>query len=140
MAARGVVFRLNTRISDAGPGLVVLSDGKIRAGTLVWTAGTAPESMLKSLALEKDKRGALVVDDTLAIPGIVGLWALGDCAAVVDAKTKSPARLPRSSRCARLERWQKTSANNCAAAHYRNSISIRSEPCASSDTKPHARN
>jgi len=29
---------------------------------------------LKSLPLEKDKRGALLVDGTLAVPGHPGLW------------------------------------------------------------------
>src|SRR5208337_31921 len=37
-----------------------------------------------------DKRGALVVDTTLALPGHPGLWALGDCAAVNDGKTGKP--------------------------------------------------
>jgi len=90
MEARGVVFRLNTRLADAGPGTVTLSDGGIRAETLVWTAGTAPNPLVQSLSLEKDKRRALVVDRTLAVPGKPGLWALGDCAAVVDAKTEKP--------------------------------------------------
>jgi NADH dehydrogenase len=90
MASRGVVFRLNTRITDAGPGVVVLSDGEIHAATLVWTAGTAPNPLLKPLPLEKDKRGALIVNDSLGVPSQPGLWALGDCAAVVDAKTKKP--------------------------------------------------
>jgi NADH dehydrogenase len=87
MEARGVIFRLNTRLMDAQPGEVILSDGTIPAQTLIWTAGTAPSPLLKSLPLEKDKRGALVVDDTLAVPGHPGVWALGDCAAVHDAKT-----------------------------------------------------
>jgi NADH dehydrogenase len=69
---------------------VVLSDCEIHAETLVWTAGTAPNPLLKVLALDKDKRGALVVKDTLAVPAHAGLWALGDCAAVVDTKTKKP--------------------------------------------------
>ncbi|MFZ3216328.1 MAG: NAD(P)/FAD-dependent oxidoreductase [Candidatus Acidiferrales bacterium] len=90
MEARGVTFRLNTRLLDANPGVVILSDGEIPAQTLVWTAGTAPHPLLKSLPLEKDKRGAVVVDRTLALPGHPGLWALGDCAAVVDAKTGKP--------------------------------------------------
>jgi NADH dehydrogenase len=90
MEARGVVFRLNTRLIDAGPGLVTLSNGLIRAETLVWTAGTAPNPLVQTLPLEKDKRRALVVDRTLAIPEKPGLWALGDCAAVVDAKTGEP--------------------------------------------------
>jgi NADH dehydrogenase len=90
MEGRGVIFRLNTRLTDAGPGVVTLSDGEIRALTLVWTAGTAPNPLAQSLPLEKDKRRALVVDRTLALPGKPGLWALGDCAAVVDARTGKP--------------------------------------------------
>jgi NADH dehydrogenase len=90
MEARGVEFRLNARLTDARPGTVVLSDGEIPAETLVWTAGTAPNPLTKSLPLEKDKRGALIVDTTLAVPGHAGVWALGDCAAVVDAKSEKP--------------------------------------------------
>jgi NADH dehydrogenase len=74
MEDRGVAFRLNTRLTDAQPGVVVLSDGEIQADTLVWTAGTAPNPLLKSLAVEKDKRGAVVVDRALAVPGHPGTW------------------------------------------------------------------
>jgi NADH dehydrogenase len=87
MQLRGVSFRLNTRIVDAHPGVVLLSDGEIQSETLVWTAGTSPSPLLKLLPLEKDKRGALLVDDTLAVPGPSGLWAIGDCAAITDAAT-----------------------------------------------------
>ena len=87
MEARGVAFRLNTRLADANPGVVVLSDGEIRAQTLVWTAGTAPNPLLKLLPVETDKRGALVVENTLELRGHPGVWALGDCAAVADAKS-----------------------------------------------------
>src|SRR5271167_4595827 len=90
MEARGVEFRLNTRLTDARPDVVVFSGGEVPAETLVWTAGTAPNPLTKSLPLEKDKRGAVIVDATLAVPGYSGLWALGDCAAVVDAKSGKP--------------------------------------------------
>jgi len=87
MAERGVIFRLKARLVDAKPGKVILSDGELAAETLVWTAGVAPSPVVKSLPLPKDKRGALTVDATLAIPGHAGLWALGDCAAVFDAES-----------------------------------------------------
>jgi len=90
MQQRGVSFRLNTRIVDAQPGVVLLSEGKIHTETLVWTAGTTPSPLLKSLPLQKDKRGAVVVDGTLAVPGRPGLWAIGDCAAVNDALSGHP--------------------------------------------------
>jgi len=86
MVERGVRFRLNSRLTDAQPGMVVLSDGQISAATLVWTAGTAPNPLLKSLPVERDQRGAVVVDDTFAVKGHRDLWALGDCAAVSDTK------------------------------------------------------
>ena len=90
MELRGVEFRLNARLADAREGVVVLSDGEIPAETLVWTAGTAPNPLTKTLPLERDKRGALIVDKTLAIPGRPGVWALGDCAAVVEARSGTP--------------------------------------------------
>jgi len=90
MEARGVNFRLNARLTDAHAGVVVLSDGEICSQTLVWTAGTAPNPLLKSVPFDQDKRGAVKVDSTLAVAGHAGVWALGDCAAVNDAKTGKP--------------------------------------------------
>jgi NADH:quinone reductase (non-electrogenic) len=90
MEARGIEFRLNTRVADARPGMVVLNDAEVPSETLVWTAGTSPNPLSKSLPVEKDKRGAVMVDATLAVRGCAGVWALGDCAAVVDARSGSP--------------------------------------------------
>jgi NADH dehydrogenase len=87
MAARGVIFRLNARLTDFQPGVVSLSDGEIPAETLVWTAGTAPNPLLRTLSVERDKRGAVIVETTLAVKGHPGVWALGDCAAVTDGVT-----------------------------------------------------
>ena len=90
MAMRGVTFRLNCRLSDCGPGRVILSDGEVRARTLVWTAGTAPNPLLRTLPLETDRRGAVVVENTMAVTGRAGVWAVGDCAALKDGKTGNP--------------------------------------------------
>ena len=91
MDARGVTFKLNTRVADARRGVVVLDSGEeLRAETLVWTAGTTPNPLLKDLPVEHDKRGAVTVDENLAVSGHAGVWAVGDCAAVTDAKTGEP--------------------------------------------------
>jgi NADH dehydrogenase len=87
MELRGVTFRLNTRITGAGDDVVSIGDGEILTKTLVWTAGTAPNPLLRSMAITKDKRGAVIVNDNLSVPGHAGLWAIGDCAAVKDART-----------------------------------------------------
>src|SRR5438874_2918272 len=64
-------------------GLVVtLSDGtSIPARTLIWTAGVKPSPVIASLPCEKE-RGRLLVSEYLAVTGVPGLWAAGDCAAV----------------------------------------------------------
>ena len=98
MQARGVTFRLNARVTDAAPGIVTVQtkgrDGsppeEITADTLVWTAGSAPSPVLKTLPVEHDRRGAVVTGPTLAVKGWPGVWALGDCASVPDAKTGQP--------------------------------------------------
>ncbi len=91
MKERGVTFELNTRVADAQRGVVVLDSGEeIRTETLVWTAGTTPNPLLRDLPVEHDRRGAVPVDENLAVPGYAGLWAVGDCAAVTDAKTGEP--------------------------------------------------
>ncbi len=91
MKERGVTFELNTRVADAQRGVVVLDSGEeIRTETLVWTAGTMPNPLLGDLPVEHDKRGAVPVDENLAVSGHAGLWAVGDCAAVTDAKTGDP--------------------------------------------------
>ena len=97
MQARGVTFRLNARVTDARRGGVTIqgkdpdaTPEEIATGTLVWTAGAAPGPVLKRLPVDHDKRGAVVTDATLAVPGRPGVWALGDCASVPDAKTGKP--------------------------------------------------
>ncbi|HUJ38966.1 MAG TPA: NAD(P)/FAD-dependent oxidoreductase [Candidatus Acidoferrales bacterium] len=90
METRGVEFKLGVRLQDAGPGTVMLSDGEIPAQTLVWTAGVAPNPLLATLPYERDKRGAVKVESTMAVPGATGIWAVGDCAALNDGKTGKP--------------------------------------------------
>jgi NADH dehydrogenase len=91
MQQRGVTFKLNTRVSDAQYGLVTLNSGEeIRSHTLTWTAGTTPNPLLQMLPVERNKRGAVYVEGTMALAGYPGVWALGDCAEVPNAYDDSP--------------------------------------------------
>jgi NADH dehydrogenase len=86
MTARGVKFILGTRLADVRVGSVVLdSEEVIACQTLVWTAGSAPSPLLRTLSVDLDRRGAVIVDSHLAVPGRPGVWALGDCASITDA-------------------------------------------------------
>jgi NADH dehydrogenase len=84
---RGVTFELETRVVDARPGKVSLTDKEISAETLIWTAGTEPNPLLKELPFELERKGAVLVDSTLNVRGQTDIWALGDCASVTNAET-----------------------------------------------------
>jgi NADH dehydrogenase len=91
LGERGVELKLGARVKDARSGAVTLKPAEtIAAETLVWTAGARPNPLLASLPVSRDGRGAVVVDAMLAVPGHPGVWAVGDCAAVVDARTGKP--------------------------------------------------
>ncbi len=67
--------------------MVILNNGaSIPAGTLLWTAGVKPSPVAEGLPCEKVK-GRVRVNEFLGVPGIAGLWAAGDSAAVPDPKT-----------------------------------------------------
>ena len=90
LAARGVEIHSRTKVTRFDGDGVTLSDGtRIPAATLIWTAGTSPHPLLESLPCPRT-RGRLVVDATLQVPEYRGLWALGDCALVLDPKTGQP--------------------------------------------------
>lgn len=87
LTTRGVEIVTGARVQSVGPDAVTLHDGRyIASRVLVWTAGTSPHPLVEELPCARD-RGRLVVDETLAVTGWPGVWALGDCAAVPDART-----------------------------------------------------
>ncbi|WP_277669661.1 NAD(P)/FAD-dependent oxidoreductase [Saccharomonospora viridis] len=85
LTARGIDIRTGTLLESAENGRLQLSDGtKLTTDTLVWVAGTRPQSILGELGLPVDERGRVVVDDTLRVNGHANIWSAGDCAAVPD--------------------------------------------------------
>jgi NADH dehydrogenase len=87
---REVEIKLRVRVAAYGEGAFRCSDGeKIPAETLVWAAGVSPSPILKDMPFELN-RGRVVVDSTLEVPEFPGVWAVGDCAAVIDPISKAP--------------------------------------------------
>ncbi len=88
LAERGVEIHVGTTLESYDGREAVLEDGlRIPARTLVWTAGVRASPLLPELGLPLDERGRVVVDETLRVVGREDVWALGDCAAVINAKT-----------------------------------------------------
>ena len=90
LAARGVEIHAKTKVASVNDREVTLSDGTvITTNTLVWTAGTSPNPHLEELPCEKE-RGRLRTNAFLEVEGWPGVWAVGDCASVPDARTGKP--------------------------------------------------
>jgi NADH dehydrogenase len=77
------------RVANYDGAVVTLSDGtSIPAATLIWTAGVKPSPVIEQLPCEKE-RGRLLVSEFMAVTGVPGLWAAGDCAAVPILNTEN---------------------------------------------------
>src|SRR6476660_9679476 len=77
------------RVANYDGAVVTLSDGtSIPTATLIWTAGVKPSPVIASLPCQKE-RGRLLVNEDMSVPGVSGLWAAGDCAAIPDVKSGS---------------------------------------------------
>jgi len=87
---RGIEVLTRTKVSAATAQGVTLSDGRhVPCRTLIWTAGTAPHPILGTLPCRCD-RGRVVVNEFLEVEGWPGVYAVGDCAVVPDARTGKP--------------------------------------------------
>ncbi|MDB6110259.1 MAG: Pyridine nucleotide-disulfide oxidoreductase, FAD/NAD(P)-binding domain protein [Pedosphaera sp.] len=87
LCERKVEVLKGVHVASYDGSLVTLADGKsIPAATLIWTAGIKTSPAIADLPCRKE-RGRLAVNEFLAVPEHPGLWAVGDCAAVPDART-----------------------------------------------------
>lgn len=91
LGSRGVEVLLQTRIDHCDEESMRLSSGEvITSQTLIWTAGVAPNPLLKGIDVPREGSGRVVVESTLAVKGRPEVFALGDCAAAVNPATGRP--------------------------------------------------
>lgn len=82
LMSRGVRVRLGARAAEASAeGVALAGGGSVEGATVVCTIGTRANPLVEQLGLPL-LRGRLPVAPDLRVPGIAGLWALGDCALV----------------------------------------------------------
>jgi len=91
LRSRGVEIHVDTTLESASAGEALLGDGtRIPTNTLVWTAGVAPNPLLREWSLPLDEKGRVEVDELLRVRGHEHLWALGDCARVPNTRSERP--------------------------------------------------
>jgi NADH dehydrogenase len=87
LRGRGIDIRLETTLEQVEANSARLSSGEtLPTKTVVWTAGVAPQPILKELNLPLDERGRVPVDEYLQVQGTDSVWAIGDCAAAPDPR------------------------------------------------------
>jgi NADH dehydrogenase len=87
LRGRGIDIRLGTTLEEVAADHARLSTGEtVPTRTAVWTAGVAPNPILRELSLPLDDRGRVPVDSRLRVEGLEGVWAIGDCAAAPDPR------------------------------------------------------
>jgi NADH dehydrogenase len=88
----GVEIILDSRVIGATELSVKLKDGSIiPTKTIIWSGGVAPSSLVSNLSCMHDsKSGRIIVDKYLEVPKYKGVFALGDCAFIIDPNTDNP--------------------------------------------------
>jgi NADH dehydrogenase len=77
----GVEVRLNQ-----APGKVQIGEEPIAAETIVWAAGVRATPLGKTLGVELDRAGRVLVNRDLTIPGHPEVFVIGDMAALTDER------------------------------------------------------
>lgn len=62
----------------------------LKAKTVVWSAGVHPVDCLSSFACEKDRGKRLLIDDTIRVPGMQNIFAIGDCSSYTPSGEQRP--------------------------------------------------
>ena len=84
---RGVEFRLGAVARSVDADGVQLQEGeKLESKTTISTVGTISNDLIAGLALPASQ-GRISVSPNLEVLGFPGVWALGDCASVVNTMT-----------------------------------------------------
>lgn len=87
----GVEVRLGTAVTAVtGEGVSTTGGEFIPARTVVWAAGVRASPLAAQVPAERGKGGRIVVDECLRVPGLPGLYAIGDVALFHDPRAGQP--------------------------------------------------
>jgi NADH dehydrogenase len=88
-AARASLVRLGIQVREgvAVTGVdargVMIGSERVNAGTVLWAAGVAASSVVKTLGVPLDRAGRVIVEPDLSIPGHPDVFVVGDAAAAM---------------------------------------------------------
>lgn len=90
MTRRGIRVVTNAMVTEVTKRGALLGDGsKVEGATVICTVGTTSNPLVAALDARKE-RGRLVAEPDMRVAGHANVWAVGDCAIVVNAHDGKP--------------------------------------------------
>lgn len=86
----GVEVRLNSYVTAVTEEGVKVGEEQIAATNVFWAAGVHGQPLVETLGVDLDRASRIVVGPDLSIPGHPQVFAIGDAAYAIDAKTGQP--------------------------------------------------
>lgn len=100
---RGIEVLLNTKLASFSGSEVIIESmeeparnpmnqqkiGSIQTRTLIWTAGVTPVDTIKN-SVFKTSGGGVIVNEFLEVPDFPRVFAIGDCAHLLNPQTQKP--------------------------------------------------
>ena len=80
----GIEVREGVAVTAVDPHGVMVGSERVDAGTVLWAAGVAASSVVKTLAVPLDRAGRVIVEPDLSIPGHPEVFVVGDAAAAMN--------------------------------------------------------
>ncbi|OEH94529.1 NAD(P)/FAD-dependent oxidoreductase [Bacillus solimangrovi] len=88
MESLGVTFISNTRVKQYRDGRIICDNGKMyEVGSCIITNGVEVSPVIKQLNLPLSNHNQLIVNECYEITGIPNVYAIGDCAQIIDTTT-----------------------------------------------------
>jgi NADH dehydrogenase len=83
-------YRYTNDDDKTAPTAILNNGNRISTYTIIWTAGVTPQGILQNISCDKDRKGRLITNEYLQVNGLRNVFAVGDCASVIDPLTDSP--------------------------------------------------
>jgi NADH:quinone reductase (non-electrogenic) len=90
----GVEVRTGTQVTHVARGVVEAGDERTETATIIWAAGNEAAPLGRSLGVEQDRVGRVVVHPDLSIPGHPEVFVVGDQAAMISEGKPVPGTAP----------------------------------------------
>jgi NADH dehydrogenase len=82
----GVEVKFGVPVTEIAAGQVTVGEDVIPTETVVWAAGVLASPLGRSLGVELDRAGRVLIERDLSVPGLPDIFVIGDMASLADTR------------------------------------------------------